>query len=301
MNRIGMRFRKLRREQRCGLIAYITCGDPGIEETVEIALALETAGADMLELGIPFSDPIADGPVIQAAAQRALESGTTVTDVLSIARAIRKRSEMPLIAFSYLNPILRYGAERFIVDAANAGFDALLVTDLPPEAADLLRTAARKAGLGMIFLVAPTSTPQRIRRIDRASDGFVYYVSTTGVTGTRSELDPDLIGHLSELRTAVRNPVAVGFGISRREHYKALEPYCDAVVVGSAIVRAIADGPAPEVAGRAASVVREILGEGPHDQALAIATPESEHTGSREILSAGSPGAGSQNRRTIPT
>jgi tryptophan synthase alpha chain len=259
MNRIAKRFRKLRREKRCGLIAYVTCGDPGIQETVEIALALETAGADMLELGIPFSDPIADGPVIQAAAQRALEGGTTVTDVLSIAGAIRKRSDIPLIAFSYLNPILRYGAERFVADAAEAGFDGVLVTDLPPESAAVLRKAARSAGLGMIFLVAPTSTPERIRLIDRASDGFVYYVSTTGVTGTRSELDPDLVAHLRDLRARIRNPIAVGFGVSRPEHYAALAPWCDAVVVGSAIVRAIASAAPHEAAGRAGDVVRDIL------------------------------------------
>ncbi|MGH9458528.1 MAG: tryptophan synthase subunit alpha [Thermoanaerobaculia bacterium] len=263
MNRVASRFRKLRREGRCGLVAYVTCGDPGVEETVEIGLALEEAGADALELGVPFSDPIADGAVIQAAAHRALERGTTVADVLRIARSIRARSDVPLIAFSYLNPILRYGVERFMDDAAQAGFDSVLVTDLPPEASRDFRRAASRAGLGTIYLLAPTSTPERIRLVDRASDGFVYYVSTAGVTGARAELDTGLVARLREVRASVRKPLAVGFGISRREHYEALAPECDAVVVGSAIVRAIADGGAEGAAGRAGGVVAGILGRSP--------------------------------------
>ena len=263
MKRIQNRFRALRREGRCGLIAYVTCGDPGVGETVEIAHALEAAGADLLELGIPFSDPIADGPVIQAAAQRALDRGTTIEDVFAIARAIRERSGMPLIAFSYLNPILRYGLERFAQNAADAGFDAVLVTDLPPEAAGDLRSAMKRVGLGTIFLLAPTSTADRMKRIDRASDGFVYYVSTRGVTGARSELDPSLLDRLDEIRSSIRSPIAVGFGVSKPEHFSALAPRADAVVVGSAIVRAIADGPAAEAPRRAAAVVANILGRSP--------------------------------------
>lgn len=260
MKRIQERFRSFRREGRCGLVAYVTCGDPGPSETVEIALALESAGADLLELGIPFSDPIADGPVIQAAAQRALGRGTTVADVFAIARSIRERSEIPLIAFSYLNPILRYGVDRFARDAAAAGFDATLVTDLPPEASGELRSAMKGVGMGTVFLLAPTSTDERMKRIDRASDGFVYYVSTNGVTGARSDLDPRLLGRLDQIRKSIRNPIAVGFGISKAEHFAALAPRADAVVVGSAIVRAIADGPASGAAGRAANVVANILG-----------------------------------------
>jgi tryptophan synthase alpha chain len=249
VNRVPALFKRLRKEQRCGLIAYVTCGDG---DTVAIVQALEEAGADAIELGIPFSDPIADGPVIQAAAQRALQNGTTTPDVFAMARAIRARSVIPLIAFSYLNPVLRYGADAFARDAAAAGIDSLLVTDLPPEAGADLRKAMHAHGLGTVFLLAPTSTDARIKSIDAASDGFVYYVSTTGVTGTRSELDPALLTRLGEVRAKVRKPLAVGFGISRHEHYVLLRDRCDAIVVGSAIVKA----GTPE---RAGAVVAEIL------------------------------------------
>lgn len=244
-------FQRLKKERRCGLIAYVTCGDG---DTVSIVQELEAAGADAIELGIPFSDPIADGPVIQAASQRALAKGTTTRDVFAMAHAIRDRSTIPLIAFSYLNPILRYGAEAFARDAKAAGIDAVLITDLPPEASGEIRGAMHGQGLGVIFLLAPTSTDARIKAIDKASDGFVYYVSTTGVTGTRSELDPALLTRLDEVRAKLRHPIAVGFGISRHEHYELLRDRCDAIVVGSAIVRAIGNG---ESAG---DVVRGILG-----------------------------------------
>lgn len=253
MNRIDALFRRLKKESRCGLIAYVTCGDG---DTVRIVEELEAAGADAIELGIPFSDPIADGPVIQAAAQRALARGTTTRDVLRIAREIRERSEIPLIAFSYLNPILRYGAKEFARDARAAGIDSLLLTDLPPEDGGELRSAMRAEGLGVVFLLAPTSSDARIRTIDKASDGFVYYVSTTGVTGTRSELDPALVTRLDGVRARLRHPIAVGFGISKHEHFTLLRDRCDAIVVGSAIVRAIANGE------NAGDVVRRILGSG---------------------------------------
>lgn len=251
MNRVDALFNRLRKEKRCGLIAYVTCGDG---DTVRIIEDLERAGADAIELGIPFSDPIADGPVIQAAAQRALAKGTTTPDVFAIAKEVRTRSEIPLIAFSYLNPVMRYGAERFANDANAAGIDSLLLTDLPPEVSNELRQAMHAKGLGTVFLLAPTSTDARIKTVDRASDGFVYYVSTTGVTGTRSELDPALLDRLGEVRGKLRKPIAVGFGISRHEHYEALRERCDAIVVGSAIVRAVAEGRP------AGQVVRSILG-----------------------------------------
>ncbi|HEV3484233.1 MAG TPA: tryptophan synthase subunit alpha, partial [Vicinamibacterales bacterium] len=227
----------------------------GDGDTVRIVEELERAGADMIELGIPFSDPIADGPVIQAASQRALRNGTTTRDVYDIARRIRERSAIPLIAFSYLNPVMRYGIENFARDAADAGIDSLLVTDLPPEASGDVRKAMRARGISTIFLLAPTSTDARIRAVDRVSDPFVYYVSTTGVTGARRELDPSLLTRLEEVRAKLRKPIAVGFGISRREHYELLQDRCDAVVVGSAIVRAVAEGGAKA----AGDVVREIL------------------------------------------
>jgi tryptophan synthase alpha chain len=232
-------FRSLRKQKRCGVIAYVTCGDGDTARFVE---ELESAGADAIELGVPFSDPIADGPVIQAASQRALANGTTIRDVFAIAHAVRERSKIPLIAFSYLNPIMRYGFERFATEAKEAGIDGVLITDLPPESAD---GTFDRHDLATVFLLAPTSTAARIRAVDRASNGFVYYVSTTGVTGTRSELDPSLIDRLAEVRAKLRNPIAVGFGISKHEHYEALRDKCDAIVVGSAIVRAIGEGRSP--------------------------------------------------------
>jgi len=258
-NRVKSLFKRLKSKNRTGLIAYITCGDPDAETTIGIARALIDAGADALELGVPFSDPIADGPVIQAAAQRALQRGTTTRDVLAIARAVREKSDAPLIAFSYLNPIMRYGIERFADEASAAGFDSLLLTDLPPESSKDFRSTLHARNLGLVSLLAPTSSEQRIAAIDRASDGFVYYVSTTGVTGVRSELDPALVARLDEIRASIRKPLAVGFGVSKHEHYEALRGHCDAVVVGSAIVRAIGEGGREGAAQRAANVVRGIL------------------------------------------
>jgi tryptophan synthase alpha chain len=252
MNRVRNLFRRLKTEQRLGLIAYVTCGDG---PTADIVLALAEAGADAIELGVPFSDPIADGPVIQAAAQRALKNGTTLADIFTIARAVRERSDIPLIAFSYLNPVMRYGAERFAADAAAAGIDSALLTDLPAERASELKPALKAHGLGAIFLLAPTSSDARVAAVNRVSDDFIYYVSTTGVTGTRRELDPALLARLDEIRAQVTKPLAVGFGISKHEHYDALRGRCDAVVVGSAIVRAVNEGGAAGAAG----VVREIL------------------------------------------
>lgn len=259
MNRVTKTFARLKREGRCGLVAYVTCGDPGVDETVAIALALAEAGADAIELGVPFSDPIADGPVIQAASWRALQRGTTIDDVFEIARRVRAKSEVALVAFSYLNPVMRYGIERFAGNAAAAGIDSLLVTDLPPESARDVRSALKSRGLGMVFLLAPTSSEARVRLVDRASDGFVYYVSTTGVTGARRDLDAGLVARLEAIRGQVSKPLAVGFGISKREHYAALFGRCEAVVVGSAIVRAIAEGEPSGAAERASAVVRGIL------------------------------------------
>jgi tryptophan synthase alpha chain len=256
MNRVRKLFRRLKAEHRCGLIAYITCGDG---PTIEIIRALEEAGADAIELGVPFSDPIADGPVIQAAAQRALQNGTRLSDIFTIARAVRERSEIPLIAFSYLNPVLRHGIERFADDAAAAGIDSVLLTDLPAEAAAEVRPAFKGRGLGSIFLLAPTSSDARIAAVNRISDDFIYYVSTTGVTGARSELDPALLTRLDEVRERVRKPLAVGFGISKHVHYELLKDRCGAIVVGSAIVRAVADGDAAGAAGRAGLVIKAIL------------------------------------------
>ena len=254
MSRVNSLFARLRKEVRCGLIAYITCGDPDSQTTVRIIEALKDAGADAIELGIPFSDPIADGPVIQAASQRALANGTKIDDVFAIARQI---SDVPLIAFSYLNPILRFGFERFAKRALSEGIDSVLITDLPVEASADVKSKLGK--LKSVFLLAPTSTSTRIAAVNRASDDFIYYVSTTGVTGARKELDSALLARLDEVRKKVTKPLAVGFGISEHAHYEALHDRCEAIVVGSAIVRAIADGDAAGAPDRAAAVVRRIL------------------------------------------
>lgn len=254
MNRIPQLFRRLRKEKRCGVIAYITCGDPDVETTVRIVEALTAAGADAIELGVPFSDPIADGPVIQAAAMRALKNRTSIKDVFEIARRIRASSDVALIAFSYLNPIMRYGIDRFAPDAMTAGIDALLLTDLPAERASEIEKA-----IPTIFLLSPTSTDARIAAVNRVSDGFIYYVSTTGVTGARKELDPALVARLDEVRSKVTKPLAVGFGISEHQHYELLRDHCDAIVVGSAIVRAVAEGDAAHAPERAAGVLQRIL------------------------------------------
>lgn len=249
-------FRRLKREGRCGLIAYVTCGDPDVATTVEVIRALEEAGADAIELGVPFSDPIADGPVIQAASFRALQRGTTMDDVFQIARSVRVHSQIPLIAFSYLNPLLRFGEDRFADAAAECGMDAVLVTDLPPESSKRFRDALRARKLGIVFLLSPTSSDERVRLVDRATSSFIYYVSTTGVTGVRRDLDPSLIAKLDRVRRMVRHPVAVGFGISNHEHFAMLAPHCESVVVGSAIVRAVEEGGAAA----AGAVVRGVLG-----------------------------------------
>ena len=256
MNRVKSLFKQLRAEKRCGLVAYVTCGDG---PTAEIISALEGAGADCIELGVPFSDPIADGPVIQAAAQRALQRGTNMHDIFRIASEVRAKSAVPLIAFSYLNPILRYGIERFAADAQQAGIDDVLLTDLPAERAGDVKPALHAHGLGAVFLLAPTSSDARVAAVSRAADHFIYYVSTTGVTGARQELDPALLARLDEVRAQVAKPLAVGFGISRHEHYAALRERCDAIVVGSAIVRAVGEGDATGAPARAAVVVRTIL------------------------------------------
>jgi tryptophan synthase alpha chain len=218
------------------LIAYLVCGHPSLEETVELALALERGGASVIELGVPFSDPIADGPTIQRAATAALERGTTFPDCLAVARAIRARSDIPLVAMGYANPLIAYGMDRACADAAAAGIDGLIVADLPPEEANGYIASAKAHGLDTIFLVAPTSTDDRIERAVAASSGFVYCVSLTGVTGARSDLATGASDLLARVREATDLPAALGFGISTPAHVAEVAPFVDAVVVGSAII-----------------------------------------------------------------
>jgi len=228
------------------LVAYITCGDPDLATTRDIVLAAIDAGADVIELGVPFSDPLADGPVIQRASERALRHGTTLEQVLELARAVRKSSQVGLVVFSYLNPILRMGIAKFAGAAQDAGLDGALITDLPvEEASDYLREM-RERNLATVFLAAPTSTEQRLRQICKASSGFVYAVSRTGVTGARQQLTDDAQKLVRRLRRHTKLPIAVGFGISTPEQFAAVGKFADAAVVGSTIVETIERNPGKE-------------------------------------------------------
>lgn len=239
------------------LVAYVTCGDPNIATTGEIVLAAINAGAEIIELGVPFSDPVADGPVIQRASERALKNGTTLQDVLALAAEIRKRSNAGLILFSYLNPILRMGIPHFAKAAHDAGLDGALVTDLPVEEADQYIAEMRKRKLAMIFLAAPTSTDERLKRIAKICTGFVYAVARTGVTGTRQELSADARALVKRIRNFTKLPVAVGFGVSTPQQFAAVGEFADAAVVGSAIVETIERNRGHE-AGAVAEFVRQL-------------------------------------------
>jgi tryptophan synthase alpha chain len=239
MTRIEKTFARLKAEGRKGFIPYITAGDPDLDLTLQLVLALEKAGADVIELGVPFSDPIADGPVIQRATERALHNGVTLHKVLQLGRDIRAKSEVPLLLFSYFNPLLNHGLEKLANDSVKAGFDGVLATDLTVEESGAYIHAMRGAGLNTVFLVAPTSSPQRMKKIAETSNGFLYVVSRTGVTGEQLELASDLKEFLKTLRSYTADPIAVGFGISRPEHVKAVWQESDAAIVGSSIVKQI--------------------------------------------------------------
>ena len=244
------------------LVAYVTCGDPDLESTRKIVLAATDAGAHVIELGVPFSDPVADGPVIQRASERALRNGTTLTQVLELARDVRKhRPNAGLIMFSYMNPVLRVGLSRFCAAAADAGADGALITDLTvDEASDYLR-AMRARNLATIFLAAPTSTDERLRRIADASRGFVYALSRTGVTGKREEVAADARELVRRLRKFTRLPIAVGFGISTPAHFAEVSEFADAAVVGSAIVQAIEQAGREHAPQAVAELITSLIGE----------------------------------------
>jgi tryptophan synthase alpha chain len=237
--RIQALFRRLNAEGRKALIAYITAGDPSPAHTAGLVAALERGGADLIELGVPFSDPIADGPVIQRGVERALKAGTSVAKVLGIAREIRKKSEIPLLLFTYLNPVLRYGFEALACDAKDAGIDGCLLTDLSVEEAEPYVTPLRQAGLDTVFLAAPTSTERRLKLVSEYSTGFVYLVSRTGVTGEREALSDSLEPLVRKMRGLTQLPLGAGFGISTPEQAGAVAKMADGVVVGSAIVRLV--------------------------------------------------------------
>jgi tryptophan synthase alpha chain len=235
-NRINVCFGRLRKEKRKGFIPYICAGDPTLKRTVELAFALEKSGADLLELGLPFSDPLADGIVNQLAAQRALSAGTTIRGVFDCVRVIRKKSQIPIVLYSYLNPIFQFGAEKFHREAEDAGVDGLLILDLPPEEdVDLPKTNVLH-----ICLIAPTTPATRIDQIAKTARGFLYYVSREGVTGAQNSIASSLPAKIAELRKFSDLPIAVGFGISNAKQARDTAKHADAVVVGSAIVDLIA-------------------------------------------------------------
>ncbi len=240
-DRIARAFEACRARGEAALVTYVMGGDPDLVTSLEMALACVRGGADLLEIGVPFSDPIADGPTIQRAAERSLAAGTTVADCLALAAAVRERSEVPVALMGYVNPMLAYGEERFLRDCAKAGVDALIVPDLPPEEAGRFGALARAHGVALVFLLAPTSTPARRAAACAAARGFLYFVSVAGVTGARRALPEDLAPKLAAVRAESPVPVVIGFGISTPAQAKSLAPLADGLVVGSAIVNRIAE------------------------------------------------------------
>jgi tryptophan synthase alpha chain len=237
--RIALKFAEARGSNRSALIPFIVAGDPDLERTQRLVLELEARGADLIELGVPFSDPMADGPANQRAAARGLASGATLPAILALVAQLRKHTQIPIILFGYFNPIFRYGCERLCADANRSGVDGLLVVDLPPEEAPELATPARDQGLDLIYLLAPTTPLERSRLITSSATGFLYYVSVPGVTGARAALASDLKEKVTTLKSITDLPIGVGFGISNAEQAREVAGFADAVVVGSAISQLI--------------------------------------------------------------
>ena len=242
MERIRGTFNRLRRFRRKALIPFVMGGDPNLETTERLLRALEQAGADLIEVGIPFSDPLADGPIIQRASSRALAHGATPSAILRAVGRASKRLSVPVVLLSYWNPIVRYGGgppdpAAFVLAAAWAGVSGIIVPDLPPEEADGFRRAAKRAGVAAIFLAAPTSPAARLRRIARASEGFIYYVSVTGTTGVRKQVSAEMAHHVRQIKSLTTKPVCVGFGISTPAQAAAVARVADGVIIGSALIR----------------------------------------------------------------
>lgn len=260
-NRIDQRFAELRARGQKGFVAYITAGDPDLDATRRLALAFERAGVDVLELGVPFSDPLADGVVNQLAAERALKSGTTLPKILDTVRALRADGcRMPIVLFTYFNPVHRYGVEKFVPDAVAAGVDGMLALDLPADETEPWRKLLEASSLHQIHLVAPTTTEARIAGIARQAGGFIYYVSREGVTGMQQQLATNIAGMTAKIHKHTSVPVAVGFGVSTPEQARAVAQHAEAVVVGSAIVDRIAKlGAGPDMVEQAGSFVKSLV------------------------------------------
>jgi tryptophan synthase alpha chain len=261
LTRITKLFHRLKSEGKTALVAYITAGDPTPERTDSLVAALERGGADLIELGVPFSDPIADGPVIQRAGDRALRAGTTMKRVLEIACQIRKRSEVPILLFTYLNPVLRYGLEKLATDAAAAGIDGCLLTDASVEEAEIYIRVMQEKGLDTVFLAAPTSSPRRLDLIAKYSRGFVYLVSRTGVTGEQASMSSMAAPLIKAVRERTSLPLAVGFGVSKPAHFAELAAQVEGVVVGSAFMRMIEEsGDDPRLEAKLEEFARRLKG-----------------------------------------
>ena len=259
--RIEETFARLKAEGRTGFVAFLTVGYPDVEATLRIVPALIEGGADVIELGVPFSDPLADGPKIQKASFHALEQGVTVETCLDVVRKLRDRGvEAPIVPMGYYNPLMAYGLARFTKDAAEAGVDGLIIVDLPPEESDEMLAACEAAGLRLIYLVAPTSTEERIQEVARRASGFVYCVSVTGVTGERDEIARGLAEFVGRVRNATNLPIAVGFGISQPKHFEAVARIADAAVIGSAIIDEIARSDPSEQSERLKSYAEVVTG-----------------------------------------
>ena len=241
MSRIEDRFTELRSDGRTGLVTYVTAGDPDLQRSADIIKRLDQAGADVLEIGVPFSDPLADGPVIQRATERALAAGVTLSQVLAMLRTLRPSITAPIVIFSYANPILRMGLDRFVTEAKAAGIDGVLTLDMPPEEGEMFRAAFAAAGIDTIFLLSPTTTVERIRRAAALGSGFLYGISRLGVTGMRDNVDASARELATRVKAETVMPLALGFGISRPEHVRSIGEFADAAVVGSALVNVIAE------------------------------------------------------------
>ncbi len=238
-NRIDQKFSELKKAGKSAFIAFMTVGDPDLKTTVELALAFEKAGVDIVELGVPFSDPLADGPTIQEASQRALKNGVTLDKVFEVVREIRKSSNLPIALMTYYNPVFHFGEAHFIKTANLAGVDGIIVPDLPPQEAKDLITLSRKADIATVFFLSPTTTDERIEKIVKASTGFIYYVSLTGVTGASQGLPKDILTRIKKAKAMTTKPVCVGFGVSTAQEVKMISRVADGVIVGSAIIKEI--------------------------------------------------------------
>lgn len=261
ISRLDRQFARLRTEHRTGLVTYVTAGDPDLTRTSLILRALDRAGADVIEVGVPFSDPLADGPVIQRAAERGLAAGATLSSILSLMEDVRQDIRVPLVLFTYANPILRMGLETFRSRAAQAGVDGVLVLDLPIEEADEFQRRMSEVEIAAIFLLSPTTTDARLRKVAELGRGFLYGISRLGVTGVRTEIAPGARELVERIRKVSSLPVAIGFGLSSPEHVAEVGRWADAAVVGSGLVKVIADaGTAPDLVDRVSAYVRWLKG-----------------------------------------